>query len=243
MPDRLAPDDVLGPGQSIVSQNGRASLLMQSDGNLVLYQIAGGTQTALWATGTDAPGSRIVMQGDGNLALYTSGGDCHWAAGTHGNPGSWLALQDDGNLVLYSAAGPALWTAGTQLTPEIVAKGDRLLADQVLEPGEALVSPNERAAFVVLRGGGLVLLEWNSHDPSESLPAYWSVPNDAAGSRLAMQADGNLVLYAPDGTPRWAANTEENPGAWLVLQDDGNLVIYAGNGPALWASNTTRTWQ
>ena len=63
------------------------SLLMQSDGNLVLYEIAGGTQTALWATGTDAPGSRIVMQGDGNLALYTPGGDCRWAAGTDGNPG------------------------------------------------------------------------------------------------------------------------------------------------------------
>src|SRR5256885_797881 len=113
MPDRLNPDEVLGPGQSIATANGRASLIMQSDGNLVLYQVDAGSRTPLWSTGTDVPGSRVAMRGDGNLALYEPSGACRWASGTDGNPGAWLTLQDDGNLVIYAGTGPALWASNT----------------------------------------------------------------------------------------------------------------------------------
>jgi len=210
--------------------------------NLVLYQITHGGQTALWATGTDAPGSRVSMQSDGSLALYGPAGT---VAGRPARTATWVpgCIAGRWQPCALLGGGPALWTSGTQVTPEIVFKGDRLLPDQTLEPGEALGSGNGRAAFAVLREGGLVLFEQAAQVPGGDPLAYWSISNDAADSRLAMQADGNLVLYSPDGTPRWATNTEGNPGAWLVLQDDGNLVIYVGSGPALWASHTVRTWQ
>ena len=53
-----------------------------------------------------------------------------------------------------------------------------------------------------------------------------------------LQADGNLVLYAGDRTPRWATNTDGKGGKRLVMQDDGNLVIRTDEGKPIWASNT-----
>jgi surface antigen len=57
---------------------------------------------------------------------------------------------------------------------------------------------------------------------------------------LAMQGDGNLVLYGPSGRALWA--TSWRTGYWsqqeyVVFQSDGNLVTYGG-GRAIWASNT-----
>ncbi|MFF4524497.1 protein kinase domain-containing protein [Streptomyces bluensis] len=60
----------------------------------------------------------------------------------------------------------------------------------------------------------------------------------AAGDRtLAMQADGNLVIYDQDGKPRWASITK-GEGNSARFQPDGNLVVYTSDGQALWASRT-----
>ena len=55
---------------------------------------------------------------------------------------------------------------------------------------------------------------------------------------LTMQADGNLVLYAPGSIPVWASNTPGHGGAQLVMQADGNLVVAAPGGRPLWAAGT-----
>ena len=54
-------------------------------------------------------------------------------------------------------------------------------------------------------------------------------PIEAMLTCLAMQTDGNLVLYGPSGS-RWASNTW-SPANKLVMQDDGNLVMYGPTGP------------
>ncbi len=56
--------------------------------------------------------------------------------------------------------------------------------------------------------------------------------------RLAMRADGNLVLYW-EGHPLWASNTAKHPGAVLAMQADGDLVVYQRNRP-IWSSGTDR---
>ena len=53
-----------------------------------------------------------------------------------------------------------------------------------------------------------------------------------------MQPDGNLVCYLRNGQPVWSTNTSDRPGSFLVLQNDGNLVIYQPY--PVWASNTER---
>jgi cell wall-associated NlpC family hydrolase len=53
---------------------------------------------------------------------------------------------------------------------------------------------------------------------------------------LNMQADGNLVLYAPGSQARWNTHTRGHKGAFAAFQTDGNLVVYAANKKALWHS-------
>ena len=89
------------------------NLIMQGDGNLVLYQ--GGTP--LWASGTSGhPGAYAVMQSDGNLVIYL-GPTALWSTGTNGHPGAYLSVQDDGNLVIYQSAcvgaNNSCWASGS----------------------------------------------------------------------------------------------------------------------------------
>ena len=51
---------------------------------------------------------------------------------------------------------------------------------------------------------------------------------------VAMQGDGNLVVYNAAGVPLWSSGTAGNPGAWLAVQGDSNLVVYDYYGYPLW---------
>jgi len=102
---------VLVADQSLGSCDGRFDLVMQSDGNLVLY-LAG---WPLWDAGTHGhPGAWMALQDDGNLVVYSSGDVPLWSTETHGHPGAHLAVQDDGNMVIYDGSWPlwATWTHG-----------------------------------------------------------------------------------------------------------------------------------
>ena len=80
----------------------------------------------------------------------------------------------------------------------------------------------------------------NALGADEQLAAGESRTSENGRYRLAMQADGNLVLYrTDDNAPLWASQTAGRGGARAVMQGDGNLVIYAdGDGGAVWASET-----
>jgi hypothetical protein len=108
---RIDPGQGLGPGQSVVSCNGRFTFVMQGDGNLVLYD---GSKPR-WSTQTNGKnGYAAVMQGDGNFVLYGPTAVPLWASRTDGNAGAWFAVQDDGNLVVYRASPQLpLWNSGT----------------------------------------------------------------------------------------------------------------------------------
>ena len=110
--DRLQPMQQLNIGDELLSQNRWVRLVMQGDGNLVLYRVQ--TMQPLWASNTDGqPVTHVVMQGDGNLVAYAADGTPFWASHTAGHPGASLVLQDDGNLVIYDAAGVYLWDSDT----------------------------------------------------------------------------------------------------------------------------------
>ncbi len=56
-------------------------------------------------------------------------------------------------------------------------------------------------------------------------------------ARLDWQADGNLVIYAADGSFIWNSG-DFGQGSQLCFQADGNLVIYDANGQWKWQSYT-----
>jgi hypothetical protein len=84
-PDSMlsSPSTVLKPGSFLSSPNNRIRLILQKDGNLVLYSVT--TNKPLWHTRTnDKGGDKLVLQGDGNLVLYTATNKALWHTKTYG---------------------------------------------------------------------------------------------------------------------------------------------------------------
>ncbi len=100
---------------TLISPSGINELVVQTDGNLVLYS----NGIATWASNTSGSGSNnyLAMQNNGNLVLYTSSGNVVWSSGTtvagNGISGYYLSMQDDGNLVMYNQADQVVWATGT----------------------------------------------------------------------------------------------------------------------------------
>jgi hypothetical protein len=111
--NRLQPTEQLNVSDALWSDNGLVTLVLQGDGDLVLYRAH--FRQALWASNTVGKGvTRLVMQPDGNLVAYSAAGVAEWATGTAGNPGASAVLQDDGNFVIYDTAQVARWESNTK---------------------------------------------------------------------------------------------------------------------------------
>src|SRR5215471_6391184 len=112
MADRLIGNQQLNVNDRLLSPNGKFTLIMQGDGNLVLYSVD--TSKALWASGTWNTTTKVthaIMQNDGNLVCYDDNGKAYWASNTSGHPGAFVVLQDAGNLVVFDANGTGLWAS------------------------------------------------------------------------------------------------------------------------------------
>jgi len=107
--DQVAASQQLTVGDGIRSADGRYILVMQSDGNLVLYS----PSRAVWASNTAGSGANtVIMQSDGNFVLYSPSRGAVWASNTAGSGANVVVIQSDGNLVLYSPSR-APWASNT----------------------------------------------------------------------------------------------------------------------------------
>ncbi len=100
----LQPGQVLSRGNSVWSCGDRFRLIMQNDGNLVLY----GSDGARWNSGTHS-GDFAVMQLDGNFVVYDKFSTPLWASGTAGHPDAWLQMGTSGQFIVYSPGRHELW--------------------------------------------------------------------------------------------------------------------------------------
>ncbi|MEO8878447.1 MAG: phage tail tip lysozyme [Polyangiaceae bacterium] len=55
---------------------------------------------------------------------------------------------------------------------------------------------------------------------------------------LAMQTDGNLVLYEKGKGALWSTHTNGTDGFAAIMQSDGNFVLYGSKSDPLWSSRT-----
>jgi outer membrane lipoprotein-sorting protein len=265
--------------------NAGSHLVVQDDGNVVIYRR---DRTPGWATNTNVPtgpvasapdmqpgemlvpgqsiGSasgryRFVYQMDGNLVLYGPAG-AMWSSRTDGKPAGSTVMQSDGNLVVYRPGGQAVWASNTHgnAGARLVVQDDGNVViyrtngtpawatNTNVVTGPAPSSPDMQQGEVlavgqsIRSGNGRYTFVYQA-DGNLVLygpnGATWaSRTNGKPAGSAIMQADGNLVIYRPGGTPIWASNTHGNPGANLVVQDDGNVVIYRSNRTPAWATNT-----
>lgn len=102
--DRLLSNESITTGQRLISKNGYYKLVLQGDGNLVVYR----GKKAIWSSRTNgSKANKLVLQRDGNLVLYKPR-RAVWATHTRPQSPDKLVLQNDGNLVLYHI-GKAVW--------------------------------------------------------------------------------------------------------------------------------------
>ena len=104
------PGHRLRPGVSVVSYSAQSRLIMQTDGNLVMYGPGG---TVKWAVSTNTPGTTARMNPTGQLEVWGPTGAMVWSSGSPTSPGAKLHVLDDGNLVIVSQGGQVLWSIGT----------------------------------------------------------------------------------------------------------------------------------
>lgn len=90
----------LRANQELLSANGRYSLVMQGDGNLVERM---GTKPVFASNTYGHPGAVAIMQTDGNLVVY-GGSKPLFATNTYGHPGALAVVLDNGNLVIADDA-------------------------------------------------------------------------------------------------------------------------------------------
>ena len=110
----LNPGESLNVRQSISSNNGCFKLIMQNDGNLVLYRNS--DNIVAWATNTSGTSTNIAtMQTDGNFVTYKPFKIPTWASQTSGKSNSKIVLQDDGNLVIYQNSTSPIWASNTTM--------------------------------------------------------------------------------------------------------------------------------
>lgn len=214
-PSEVASPFTLTADESLTSPNGVYRLVMQGDGNLVLYRSGG---VAVWASGTNGSNRHAVMQADGNLVVYT-GATPLWSSNTTGFGSTRLTMQDDGNLVIYSG-WRAIWCNGNILY-------NRLSQNQTLRVDESLLSSNRQYTLIMQGDGNLVLYRSGGG-------ALWASNTSGAGNWAVLQGDGNFVVYTSANRALWATNTAGRTGTQLVVQDDSNLVLYS-NGVAVWS--------
>jgi hypothetical protein len=226
--DKLEPGEQLLADQSITSADGRFTLIMQSDGNVVLYQ--NGVRP-LWESATLGSGAtRLTMQGDGNLVAYSAGGTPVWASGTVGSPAE-LVLQSDGNLVIYRLGGRAVWATGTHAASPQNVLVRSLGPNEALYLKQSLTSSNRQYALTLEGDGNLVVRDSSGRK-------VWAANTAGSGAdRLIMQSDGNLVLYRRNTSAVWASNTINTRGgeSRLTLDDNGSLSVTHG-AAAVWTT-------
>ena len=232
---------LLQPGQSITSPNGLFQLVMQTDGNLVVYLVAQGDP--LWSTGTSGnPGAVAAMQNDGNLVVYTESGSALWASGTSA-PNATLTLQGDGNLVIYGSNSAGQYPVWASHTDNV--RGYELTSGQLLQPGQYLVSQNRQYVLKMSSQGNLSISSIGQYVcPMWSVPAVVTSTSQAfppqSGAYLQLTSSGDLALWHPgqsSGASMWDAGT--SGGETAVLQNDGNLIVSSATGTALWSSGTS----
>lgn len=105
----LMAGQYMSAGDTLFSPNGYYKLVMQYDGNLVIYEVA--SNRPLWATGTNGSGAvKAVMQTDGNFVLYTASNRPVWATNTAGlGSRARVTMQDNATLVLGTPLNSDAW--------------------------------------------------------------------------------------------------------------------------------------
>jgi hypothetical protein len=102
----------LGEAEFICSKDGSRYLIMQPDGNVVVYK----NGNAVWSSRTDGHQAhkhpfRLTMQDDGNLVLYNRENHPFWASNTKdkGAEGFYRLIIEENKYGIFDKNGTKIW--------------------------------------------------------------------------------------------------------------------------------------
>jgi hypothetical protein len=239
-----------------------SQLVMQNDGNLVIYSGAG---KAVWSTRTTGSHNRACLQGDGNFIVFSSASKPLWYSRTNGMlqaaqlanttyainflsaSSSVIALTNapkgqtfypsgSSGLFWLSDYGSTLWlTTNTALTPNHISQ-------ETMAQNGMLTSPNGNYKFHFTSDGNLVIL-------NASNATIWASGINKGRFLGSSYRNGYGSVLATGNSLE--PNYQVTLGSWyeptqqpselplgLSMQNDGNLVFYGDHGHALWQSGT-----
>jgi hypothetical protein len=225
----------LATDEQLVSQNGKHKLLLQGDGNFVLYRTDEGRKFAIWSSGTNGPdwaqnnSVKAILEEDGNLRLLSSQNTQKWHSNTAGSKDTVLTVRNDGNVVITSGSN-LVWQTGTIEREELdtLRYGENCIVD------EAIYSPNKKFRFVYQGDGNLVLYDENNG-------VAWTANCKNTGletaGKMTMNEDGKLTIINGDGKVKWQSDFSyaiEKKTPYLKVRNDGQIVIYDNKDNVLW---------
>lgn len=225
-------------GQFIKSPDGRFTFTYQTNGNLVVREVA--TNTPLWYPSTDTlPSDRLVMQTDGNLVLY-NGSSAVWQSGTggQGDTTSRLEMQNDGNLVLYvkrlDGSQVAKWAtnAGKTSTPQFFATNYN-----TPKPANASQIPRADTGYDESIGGAAV--SWYNFKNGKlfgSPLAHATGFNQSQTDRFWLNTTNATSPAVPVQPTDGATNVGFRATSKLHVPTTGTYTI------SLWHANAARVW-
>jgi hypothetical protein len=234
--------------QTMVSADGSQALVMQTDGNLVLYAVTP-TSPASSTPAGDSPVGRT----------YTVAGSAKWASSTSG-AGDKLCYQTDGNLVIYNSAGTVLWYTHTNGTLQHVA----IPAALVFGNGSIKLTAQAGTTALPSYTGAF----WSSSYTNWTNTALSILPagtllgpgqelrSPDRSHRLVYQTDGNLVLYNAAGTATWNTGTNgtslgfvglraldtTSPGAFYGVGYQFAIYPFNTQATTTWVGGGNSTW-
>ncbi|HSU16576.1 CHAP domain-containing protein [Longimicrobium sp.] len=221
----------LGPVRGPASAPGADAVPPSGCGRLLPGESLQQEQFAVSCNGV----AELILQTDQTLVMYDSAG-ASWNAPNTGAQGTaFVQMQGDGNLVAYDAALHPLWATGTAGHPNawLAVQNDCNLVIYAgpFPQGGAVLWTSNTSCRAPRPAAGRML-------PGDRLSRTVEVRSVAGNATLAVQGDGNVVLYGWQ-VPLWTApNTVNHGTSLLMMQGDGNLVASDGNGVALWTSGT-----
>jgi len=233
-----------------------ARLRMRADGAAVL---SAGDRT-LWSSRTQRRGASLRLSTDGNLGVYAPRGaristtgaafeaelEVVWQTGTESpryagselgpgevlEPGQYLQSPNGQyELDMTPSGWMALWVRGAGPCPMFIAPESGNGSGGERQPGSSLAM--EANGLLALRPPAGAAPLWVMHNYDN--PHEDKQPTPVAGSRLVLENDGNLAVFAPGGETVWQTETEKIRGPVLCPGESlwyGQLLgsVYSGPG-------------
>ncbi len=250
---------VLGVNQPVASFDGRTLLIVQGDGNVVIYQDpdGNGTKKGIPFFGTNVNGvTRLVIQGDGNIVGYDSHGEVVKATNTNGNTGNKLYLLENGNIVYKGSDGSNIWSSRSPLSENakpIVdyncdCTGDVLcILGGSCDDGNSCTVNDEYDADCNCKGvysdqadcdedGVTNILDCDPYDTQNTNIIGGHCADSSSNIRTASYSGSPLLISELNAGTALGVNqpvASVDGRTVLVIQGDGNVVVYQdpdGNG-------------